>query len=217
MENSRSLTNELFDPETGQALFHPRTGRAPRGRPRSSYKNPGEKLYQDALASRERKDSMRRQDQRQTKKEAKTNYSKRHTNRLVQNAKVQNFATIFRQLDSDGDGQISAYRIDISSLEPDLLQVLSPLFVEMEELGMNLNEDEFIDAACRLYKAVTIPERGVLVNRKRSSSARAISQERKEASKMFKPKLDPNSRRLAERRNSRQGSGGDVASRLHEK
>jgi hypothetical protein len=46
----------------------------------------------------------------------------------------------------------------------------------MEELGMCLSEEEFIDAACRLYKAVSLPERGVLVNRKRSSSARAQTQ-----------------------------------------
>jgi hypothetical protein len=50
-------------------------------------------------------------------------------------------------LDSDGDGKISAYRIDITSLDSELLQVLSPLFVEMEELGMSLDQDEFIDAA----------------------------------------------------------------------
>ena len=54
IENSKSLTNELFDPETGQAWFHPRTGRAPIGRQRS--KNPGEKLYNDALYSREKKE-----------------------------------------------------------------------------------------------------------------------------------------------------------------
>jgi hypothetical protein len=54
IENSRSLTNELFDPETGQALFHPRIGRANRGRERS--RNPGEKLYEEALRSREKKE-----------------------------------------------------------------------------------------------------------------------------------------------------------------
>ena len=68
-------------------------------------------------------------------------------------------------MDSDGDGQISAYRIDISSLEPKLLQVLSPLFVEMEELGMSLDQEEFLDAAKRLYDSVTIPERGILINK----------------------------------------------------
>ena len=38
---------------------------------------------------------------------------------------------------------------------------------------MCLNEEEFIDAACRLYKSVSLPEKGVLVNRRRSSSSRA--------------------------------------------
>lgn len=41
---------------------------------------------------------------------------------------------------------------------------------------MNLSEEEFIDAALRLYKAVSIPEKGVLVSRKRSGSARARDQ-----------------------------------------
>jgi len=73
---------------------------------------------------------------------------------------------IFDKLDSDGDGQISAYRIDITSLEPDLLQILTPLLVEMEELGMSLDKKEFIDAASRLYDSVSLPEKKVLVNKR---------------------------------------------------
>lgn len=34
---------------------------------------------------------------------------------------MMNFEYIFESLDSDGDGKISAFRIDISSLEPNLL------------------------------------------------------------------------------------------------
>lgn len=52
IENSRSLTNELFDPETGQQLFKPKVGRGPRGRARS--KDTGSSLYRQALLSRER-------------------------------------------------------------------------------------------------------------------------------------------------------------------
>ena len=70
---------------------------------------------------------------------ATRNASKNRTNKIVEKQKTQNFIQIFQMLDSDGDGQISAYRIDITSLESELLQVLSPLFVEMEELGMSLN------------------------------------------------------------------------------
>jgi hypothetical protein len=107
-------------------------------------------------------------------------------------------------LDSDCDGHISAYRIDISSLEPELLQVLSPLFVEMEELGMSLDQDEFIDAACRLYESVTLPEKNLLVNRNersRSGSARGAEMKKKqeiEQRKAFKPQLNANSIRMAE-------------------
>jgi hypothetical protein len=93
IENSRSLTNELFDPETGQALFHPRTGRAPKGRQRS--KNPGEKLYADAIRSRERREWQKKEDMVRTDQGAARTYARKHTNRLVENAKAQNFSAIF--------------------------------------------------------------------------------------------------------------------------
>lgn len=114
---------------------------------------------------------------------ASRNSSKNRSNKIVEKAKTQNFIQIFKMLDSDGDGQISAYRIDITALEADLLQVLTPLFVEMEELGMSLNQDEFIDAAQRLYITVTLPEKNLLANRKtrsRSGSARGAEKKRQE-------------------------------------
>lgn len=49
--------------------------------------------------------------------------------------KIQTFSEVFKQLDSDGDGQISANRIDISKLSPSLLEIFTPLFCEMEEMG----------------------------------------------------------------------------------
>lgn len=42
---------------------------------------------------------------------------------------------IFSSLDSDNNGIISANEIDISKLEPSILEIFSPLLVEMEELG----------------------------------------------------------------------------------
>ena len=43
-------------------------------------------------------------------------------------------------LDSDCDGAISAFKININLLEPALLQILTPLLVEMEDLGMSLDK-----------------------------------------------------------------------------
>lgn len=68
-------------------------------------------------------------------------------------------------LDSDGDGLISAQLIDISELDTSLLQVMSPLFIEIEELGAPLDRDEFCDALGRLFDAVTIPEKDALLLR----------------------------------------------------
>ena len=70
---------------------------------------------------------------------------------------MESFATIFEWLDSDRDGHISADKIDISLLSADLLEVLSPLFMEMEELSQALDAEEFIDAVGRLYNTLSLP------------------------------------------------------------
>ena len=128
------------------------------------------------------------------KKTAAATHSKRVTNNIVAQQKARQFEEIFNQLDSDRDGQISAFRIDISTLEPELLQVLSPLFIEMEELGISLNLEEFTDAADRLYKSVSLPDKNVLVGRNRSRS-----KGNREQTSTFQPTINNNSKRLASR------------------
>ena len=99
------------------------------------------------------------------RKASTTSFSKERTNRLITKKKVQNFGEIFEKLDSDEDGRISAFKIDITSLDAKQLQVLTPLFVEMEELGMTLERDEFIEAANRLYVSVSLPDKKVLIEK----------------------------------------------------
>lgn len=43
---------------------------------------------------------------------------------------------------------------------------MTPLFNEMEELGQNLDEEEFIDAVCRLYDVISIPDKNILISNK---------------------------------------------------
>ncbi len=66
-------------------------------------------------------------------------------------------------LDSDSDGQISSNAIDISSIPSELLEVLGPLFCEMEELSQGLDLEEFIDAVGRLYETLSIPDKDKLL------------------------------------------------------
>lgn len=66
-------------------------------------------------------------------------------------------------LDSDSDGQISSNAIDISSIPSELLEVLGPLFFEMEELSQALDLDEFIEAVGCLYETLSIPDKDKLL------------------------------------------------------
>lgn len=76
----------------------------------------------------------------------------------------------------------------------------------MEELGETLDREEFIDACKRLHDSLNLADKNILVKRDsrlRSSSARARSQsvEDFERSKNnFKPKLNPNSLKMANKR-----------------
>ena len=97
-----------------------------------------------------------------------------NTKQMIDKRKLMAFQQIFEWLDSDRDGHISADKIDISPLSADLLEVLSPLFMEMEELSQALDAEEFIDAAGRLYDSLSLPQKNTLLlkpdRRERSAS-----------------------------------------------
>lgn len=81
----------------------------------------------------------------------------------MQRKKLEAFSKIFKWLDSDKDGQISSMKIDISQIEPDLLEAISPVLIELEELNEPLDAEEFCDALGRLYDSVSLPTKEVLL------------------------------------------------------
>lgn len=89
------------------------------------------------------------------------------TKKLIQRQKQESFERIFKMLDSDMDGMISANAIDITNLPTELLEVLGPLFCEMEDLSQALDMEEFVDALGRLYHTLSIPDRDKLMLRER--------------------------------------------------
>ena len=96
------------------------------------------------------------------------------TTMIVEKLKLQRFQALFRRLDHDCDGYISSQRIDISTLSPELLEIMTPLFCELEELGKTgengespssptLDIDEFVDALGRLYDQVPHPQKHTII------------------------------------------------------
>ena len=48
---------------------------------------------------------------------------------------MEAFKHIFSTLDSDHDGLISSMKIDITLIDSQLLEAISPVLIELEELG----------------------------------------------------------------------------------
>jgi hypothetical protein len=57
--------------------------------------------------------------------------------------------------------------IDITMLDTPLLEVMAPLFEELEQLGEPLDRAEFLNAISRLYESVPLPQKEVLLLKKK--------------------------------------------------
>eukprot|EP00828_Plagiopyla_frontata_P024140 TRINITY_DN30821_c0_g1_i1.p2 TRINITY_DN30821_c0_g1~~TRINITY_DN30821_c0_g1_i1.p2 ORF type:complete len:193 (-),score=29.12 TRINITY_DN30821_c0_g1_i1:34-612(-) len=101
---------------------------------------------------------------------------------------------IFEQFDSDGDGQISSKNIDISQIPNQILELLTPLLYELDEISESLNFEEFLQAVERLLKTFTINQKHQLLK---------YAQEKKKAyvdsQCTFKPKINKKSREIAQK------------------
>jgi len=53
-------------------------------------------------------------------------------------------------LDSDEDGLVSASKISIDDIEEKILMLISPVLIEMEEIGLELDFTQFSEALDKL-------------------------------------------------------------------
>ena len=73
------------------------------------------------------------------------------SDKIVNQARREKLAEIFEKLDNDNDGEISAGRFNLQSLNTELQHAFKPLFQELIQLQQPLDKEEFIDASLRLY------------------------------------------------------------------
>ena len=86
---------------------------------------------------------------------------------MVQKKLVDKLTEVFAVLDGDKDGFISLKAINIEVLPKQTGKILLPIFQELEMLdggqGM-IDQNEFIEAASRLYQTLPISDRNELIN-----------------------------------------------------
>ena len=100
-------------------------------------------------------------------------------------------------LDSNGDGLISAQKIDISMLKHEILEILMPLFWEMEEMGQTLDCKDFIEALKRLYNTLTVTEKNRLLA---VSHKWEVKRHYENFRPSFEPKINKRSKMIAKDR-----------------
>ena len=113
-------------------------------------------LYEEAKGQQERKLSKQAALDRSISEQRQVR-SNRKSGQLVEQKKTKQLQEVFLLLDSDRDGLISAQHIDISSLHTHLLEIITPLLIEMELKAHTLDQDDFLKGGLQLLQSLTPP------------------------------------------------------------
>ena len=100
---------------------------------------------------------------------------------------------IFEKLDSDMDSKISAKKVDIASISPSILEILTPLLCSMEDMNTEHDENSFLDACDKLYFQLPHPDKLKLMN---EEDCLLDSKQKKKGESLFRPSLNTNSIKL---------------------
>lgn len=87
-----------------------------------------------------------------------------HSQRMYDARLKQRLGEIFEMLDANGNGRISAEEINLDIIPPEVLVVLKPLLVEMENFDEELDREEFVDSSIALFEKLDIGQRNTILN-----------------------------------------------------
>jgi len=109
-------TAPVVDEKTGQPLFKPKTGRAPKIL-RNDAKLPiGEYLYAQNNKKTRFLNVLKEEEENKIKEIHNSSHVQQESKKMVESRKISGFNNLFSLLDNDSDGIISARNIDISSI-----------------------------------------------------------------------------------------------------
>ncbi|EAR99651.2 hypothetical protein TTHERM_00588890 (macronuclear) [Tetrahymena thermophila SB210] len=70
-------------------------------------------------------------------------------NRVFNDHKLsEKIAKLFEEFDSDGDGKINQVNIDISTTDPEILEIIQNVLFEIDEKNLTLNKSQFTQLLC---------------------------------------------------------------------
>ena len=190
---------EIYDEKNNQELFKPKISEY--GNPLNhdrkiqGYKNVYEALHEEARILKNKKQNLKKSSKEQNKF-ASEQYKKSKKNlksdKILLKSHKAKLAKIFEMLDSDYDGYISAQKVDLSQLSNEILDILTPLLLKIEEHSLNIDFDQFVDIVLEFSQHLSITEKNILLGPDREL-LRSPPEEHP-----FKPELSANTKAIIE-------------------
>ncbi len=138
-------------------MFHPVTGRRVQGRDDQVKSEGGISNYlykkhrMKESAQRMQKELYDKVEKDTIKQEKELTRNKTSEMILEHKIRIQ-LDALYHAFDADGNGYISADEINLDHVSAKLLEIFTPLFVEMENLGESLSKADFAESAYELFK-----------------------------------------------------------------
>ena len=91
-------------------------------------------------------------------------YSKKISDKLINESNRKAFSNLFNVLDSDQDDLITSVSINLNNVPQKILKIIEPLLIELKEDNQTLNQDEFIKAMNKLFENISFTDRREIIN-----------------------------------------------------
>ena len=131
---------EMYDAKNQQEMFKPKIsqyeGSEVHDRKMQGYRNVFEALHEEARILKEKKQNLKNAEKiykQQVSSQYRESKKNPNSDKVLLKVKRQKMMEIFELLDSDHDGYVSTQKIDLSELSNEILDLLTPVFLQMEE------------------------------------------------------------------------------------
>ena len=96
---------------------------------------------------------------------------------------------MFNAMDSDHDGMIDCHKIDLKNLDGKVIDILTPLLLDIEGRHLTVNFSLFLDLIEELLQKLTIKDRYLLIGPKVKEDVKEIENFKKKHTNLNKEHL----------------------------
>ena len=219
MTNSKKISEEALDSErikqrffeeqcdfkTGQQLFVPKISSYEESdklnRKSQGYESVFHALYDEARILKDKRSNLNKcmkKHQEDLSKQYKELHVCQKSDAILLELHKRRLKDLFDKMDSDYDGLISAQKINIAELSNQLLDILTPLLLKIEEHSLVLNFEQFTEIVLEFSKILSIPDKNLLLGPERELYKSPLEEP------TFTPMLTENTRAIMKFSNSKE-------------